>query len=104
MWRVTVYNYHNNNSMAQKNTISIDSNALRWAEMYAKLHNMSVSDVVEKSIALLVGKRDTSKPLPRTSDFNAAMELMDCLMIAGGNPVPADENGKGAVADAKYGA
>lgn len=37
------------------NTITIDHNIYRGAEMYAKLNNISIKEVVETSLKLLLG-------------------------------------------------
>lgn len=37
-----------------------------------------------------------------TSVYKAAMAYIQTISATGGKPVPADENGKGAVADEKY--
>lgn len=39
----------------------------------------------------------------KEQDLEKAMALMDTMMVKGGTPVPADEDGKGAIARVKYG-
>ena len=43
------------------NTITIDSNIYKGAEMYAKLHKISIAAVIEKGLTLLLGN-DFVKP------------------------------------------
>ena len=75
------------------NTIAIDSNIYQGAEMYAKLHNISVRDVIEKGVTLLVGKLQAKKDESKAAKLEQAMALMDTMMVKGGKPVPADANG-----------
>ena len=72
------------------NTISIDSDIYHGAEMYAKLHNISVRDVIEKSITMLVGKFQLDKSKTHGKQLEQAMALMDTMMVKGGKAVPAD--------------
>ena len=44
------------------------------------------------------------KHIEDSAEFKEALAYMDTLMVKGGKPVPADEDGKGAVARIKYGA
>lgn len=43
------------------NTITIDSNIYKGAEMYAKLHKISIEAAIEKGLTLLLGN-DFVKP------------------------------------------
>ena len=87
------------------NTISIDSNLYKKAEVYAKLHKISVSEAMERALTLLLGKSRQSEKekMEESAEFKNALAYVDTLMSKGGTPVPADEDGKGAVARFKYG-
>lgn len=87
------------------NTISINSEIYKEAEVYAKLHNISVSEAFERALLLLLGeKRHSEKQIiEESAEFKEALAYVDTLMSKGGEAVPADEDGKGAVARFKYG-
>ena len=73
------------------NTITIDSNIYKSAELYAKLHKISVEDVIEKGLTLLLGKLTPKKEVAdESAEFEKAMAIMDTMMIQGGEPVPSD--------------
>ena len=85
------------------NTITIDGNTYRDAVTYAKEHNISVEAVFEKGLALLLGKLRASKEITHKKDMEHAMAVMETMMVKGGRPVSADEDGKGALVRIKYG-
>lgn len=84
------------------NAVTIDSNRYRAAEMYAKLHNISIRDVVAKSLDLLFGQTSVKNSVSKESDFDKAMALMDTMMIKGGKKIPTDEKGIYALIEQKY--
>ena len=53
------------------NTISIDSNIYKGAELYAKLHNISVEAVIEKGLTLLLENLTSKK---KVADENAEFQ------------------------------
>ncbi len=85
------------------NTITIDGNTYLKAQMYAKEHNISVEDVFEKGLAMLLEKLHSSKENIQDKELEDAMALMETMMVKGGKTVPADEEGNGALMRIKYG-
>lgn len=83
------------------NTITIDSGIYRRAELYAKLHNISVRDAIERGLTMLVSTK-FSKENKKVSQLDKAMDLMDSMMIKGGKVVPSDANGIEALIETKY--
>ena len=65
--------------------------------MYAKLHNISIKDVVAKSLDLLLGQSSAETSASKESDLDKAMSIMDTMMIKGGKKIPADEKGVDAL-------
>ena len=74
------------------NTITIDSNIYKGAEMYAKLHNISVGDAIEKGILLLTGNVRSQQEEQKENNFQDALAYVKTLKAKGGKPVPSDEN------------
>jgi hypothetical protein len=85
-----------------------DPLAYQAGEAFARAHNSTLSELVNKYVASLA-----SKALPHTKkgscvmdtkEFQDAMEYMDTLVADDlATPVPADENGSGAMLRIKYG-
>lgn len=86
------------------NTITIDSNIHQSVENYAKLHNISVNDVIERGVSLLLGKVLASKntDVKETTGFKEALAYVRTLKAQNGKPVPENENGLEALTDLKY--
>ena len=86
------------------NTITIDSNIYQRVENYAKLHNISVNDVIERGVSLLLGKVLASKntDVKETTGFKEALAYVRTLKAQNGKPVPENENGLEALTDLKY--
>ena len=84
------------------NTIAIDSNIYKGAESYAKLHNISVTAVIEKAVSLFLQKVQPKQKLLETAEFNDALSYVKTLKAKGGKPIPADENSLDALVDKKY--
>ncbi len=84
------------------NTISINNSLYKGAEIYAKLHHISVEAVVEKGLNLLFGKnQEKDKESSRTSDLEQALKLMDTMMVSGGQAIPLNAEDMGALAEKK---
>ena len=87
------------------NTVTINGDVYQNAQMYARQHNISIEEVVEKGISLLMEKIRSRSARNRSSELEHAMAFMDTIMMKkGGTPIPSDEDGKGIVAKMKYGA
>lgn len=86
------------------NTITIDSNIYQSVENYAKLHNISVNDVIERGVSLLLGKVLAPKntDVKETTGFKDALAYVRTLKAQNGKPVPENENGLEALTDLKY--
>ena len=86
------------------NTITIDSNIYQSVENYAKLHNVSVNDVIERGVSLLLGKVLAPKntDVKETTGFKEALAYVRTLKAQNGKPVPENENGLEALTDLKY--
>ncbi len=84
------------------NTIAINSKTYQGAEQYARLHNVSVSDVVEKAVVLLLQNVQPKQKFTETTEFKEALAYVKTLKAKGGNPIPADENGLEALVEKKY--
>lgn len=52
------------------NTITIDDNVYRGAELYAKLHNISITKLVEKAIMNLVSQKEKSFELKKEEELS----------------------------------
>lgn len=79
-------------------TIAIDSNVYRGAERYAKKHNVSVRYVIESGLRQLLDMELENQ----NDDFDSAISFVRTLSLGGERPVPAEENGKGVLAEEKY--
>lgn len=84
------------------NTVIINNKTYQSAELYAKLHNVSVSDVVEKAVSLLLQKVQHKQKYTETTEFKEALAYVKSIKAKGGNPIPADENGLEALVTKKY--
>lgn len=86
------------------NTITIDSNIYQSVENYAKLHNITVNDVIERGVSLLLGKVLAPKNtnVKETTGFKEALAYVRTLKAQNGKPVPENENGLEALTDLKY--
>lgn len=86
------------------NTITIDSNIYQSVENYAKLHNISVNDVIERGVSLLLGKVLAPKNtnVKETTGFKEALAYVRTLKAQNGKPVHENENGLEALTDLKY--
>ena len=83
-------------------TITLNNNTLKYAEIYAKQHNISVSETIEKGILLLLDKIQKPQEVSTSSEFKDALTYVKMLKAKGGRPIPADENDMGALIEEKY--
>ena len=86
-------------------TVTIDQRYYESAMAYAKLHDISMTRVVEQGLSLLFSQykaKNKSESVAKYTDLEAAMSYIKTLSAHGGNPVPADERGIEALIDTKY--
>ena len=84
------------------NTIVVNSKTYQSAELYERLHNIGVADVVEKAVSLLLQKVQHKQKYTETTEFKEALAYVKSIKAKGGNPIPADENGLEALVTKKY--
>ncbi len=70
--------------------------------MYAKLHNISVSDTIEKAVLAFLQRFQTKQKFTDTAEFKEALAYVKTFKAKGGMPIPADENGLDALVETKY--
>lgn len=70
--------------------------------MYAKMHNISVGDAIEKGILLLIENPRPEQNFESTNNFQDALAYVRTLKAKGGTPVPDNENSIEALAEKKY--
>lgn len=76
------------------NTITIDDNIYRGAELYAKLHNISITKLVEKAILNIVSQKE--KPFELKKEEELSPEIRS-LIGAVKSPSQIDDlNGRNA--------
>lgn len=76
------------------NTIVIDTNIYKSAEIYAKMHNISIKELVEKAIQNVVGQRDSSFKLKKENELSP--EIRSLIGIAQPSKDITDINGREA--------
>ena len=74
------------------NTISIDTNIYRGAEHYARMHNISITELAEKAILKFVGKKTFR--LKSEDELSAAVQSL--IGIAKPSNQDEDVNGRDA--------
>ena len=85
------------------NTISIDSNIYKEAELYARSHKISVDAVIEKGLSLLLGRITPKKKISdENAEFQKALAYVESLTVKGGTPVPADVDPMAVFVEEKY--
>ena len=88
------------------NTVTLDNAIYNEVSTYARLNNISVSDVLKDCWHAFVEKVNCSTasvPYTETASFKQAMDVLDAFVADDlQSPVPADEDGKGIVAREKY--
>lgn len=76
------------------NTITIDNNIYRGAEIYAKLHNISVKSLVEKAILNIVGDKKHTFELKGEKELSPTVQSLIGVAKPSGNKE--DIDGKNA--------
>ncbi len=91
-------------------TIAIDApNIYQAGEIFASENHSSLQEMVNKYVAELAAKvlsrKDNYVPITKTEKFKNTMKALDAFVVDDlKTPVPADEDGKGAIARVKYSA
>lgn len=73
------------------NTITIDNNIYNWAESYAKMHNITLKELAEKALMMVVKKKQGFK-LKSEEELSPAIRSL----IGIAEPNDKDLNGKDA--------
>ncbi len=84
------------------NEVSINSEIYKGAEQYAKLHNTSVTDTIEKAVMLFLQKLQPTQNATDGLEFKEVVSYVKTLAAKGGKPVPVDEKGIEALIETKY--
>lgn len=79
--------------------MTIDNNVYRKAELYARMHNISVERLIEQTIMKLVDLEPTApqpdKSFKDSDEFKNAMAYMETLVADDlTSPVDSDEDGR----------
>lgn len=75
------------------NEVFINSEIYKGAEQYAKLHNISVTDTIEKAVMLFLQKLQPTHDVTDNVEFKEVVSYVKTLAAKGGKPVPVDEKG-----------
>lgn len=78
------------------NTLTIDQNIYNGAELYARQNNISIQEVFELGVKLLLAKVNLAKPKNEDLELKEALKYVSTLSAKGGRTVPVDENGSDA--------
>lgn len=84
------------------NTVTLNRETMKYAEEYARQHNISVSDAIERGVMLLWGKLQEGPSVAKSVEYQNALAYVKTLKAKGGKPVPATENGLDALIEEKY--
>lgn len=84
------------------NTVTLNRDTMKYAEEYARQHNISVSDAIERGVMLLWGKLQERQGVVKSMEYQNALAYVKTLKAKGGKPVPADENGLDALVEERY--
>lgn len=76
------------------NTITIDDNIYRGAELYAKLHNISITKLVEKAILNIVSQKE--KPFELKKEEELSPEIRSLIGVVKSPSQIEDLNGQNA--------
>ena len=76
------------------NTITIDDNIYRGAELYAKLHNISITKLVEKAIQNIVSQKE--KPFELKKEEELSPEIRSLIGVVKSPSQIDDLNGRNA--------
>ena len=90
------------------NTIAINSNFTHKMPYWSELENLSKDEKITLIAMLSLSMANAEQPAPQKKapkvlNLEQAMSLLDTMMVKGGKPVPAEEDGKEALAQIKYG-
>ena len=61
------------------NTITIDNNIYNWAESYAKMHNITLKELAEKALMMVVKKKRKVLSLKAKKNFLLPLEVLSEL-------------------------
>ena len=75
------------------NTISIDTNIYRGAEIYAQLHNISITELAEKALLKFVGKKENFR-LKKEEELSPAVKSLIGIAKPSGTQKCRNEQGK----------
>lgn len=82
------------------NTISIDSTLYNSTAQYAKQHKMTIEEVVESGLKLILtpfwAKQNKEKSIWDTDEYRNALLYLDTLADGSGKPIPENEDGRDA--------
>ncbi len=84
------------------NTVTLNRDTMKYAEEYARQHNISVSDAIERGVMLLWGKLQERPNVAKSVEYQNALAYVKTLKAKGGKPVPATENGLDTLIEEKY--
>lgn len=84
------------------NTVTLNRDTMKYAEEYARQHNISVSDAIERGVMLLWGNLQERPNVAKSVEYQNALAYVKTLKAKGGKPVPATENGLDALIEEKY--
>lgn len=88
------------------NTIAVSPQLTSKLPYWHELEKLSKDDKITLIAMLSLSIANTEfvpqKEEPKVKKLEQAMALLDTMMVKGGQPVPADEDGKGAMARIKY--
>jgi len=76
------------------NAIVIDTQIYKGAEIYAKMHNISIKELVEKAILNIVGQKTQSFKLKKEDELSP--EIRSLIGIAKPSATNNDVNGRDA--------
>lgn len=90
------------------NANAISPSLLNRLPYWSELEKLSKDDKIKLIAMLSLSIADSDRTMPskeesKTLKLEQAMDLLDTMMVKGGMPVPADEDGKGSLAQIKYG-
>ena len=77
----------------EMNTISIDTNIYRGAEIYAQMHNISITELAEKALLKVVGKKENFR-LKKEEELSPAVRSLIGIAKPSGTQKCRNEQGK----------
>ncbi len=82
--------------------VAINKNVYEGANVYAKLHNTTIAETIEKAVLSFLQSKQSKQNFTETTEYKQALAYVKTLKAKGGRPVPEDENGLDALVDKKY--